>query len=155
MIQRVQTLYLVIVAGLFIALLFLPLAELQSGSSFYLFDVTGLNTFTKPAELVFPTWSMLAVAAVIILMTFVIIFMYKRRVLQMRMCLFNSLVIIGFCILFAFYLWQFNKSPQLPDLKITLCIWASFPVIALILNYLAIRNIGADEALVRSLDRLR
>ena len=29
------------------------------------------------------------------------------------------------------------------------------PVIALILDYLAIRNIGADEALVRSLDRLR
>ena len=31
----------------------------------------------------------------------------------------------------------------------------SFPLVSLILNYLAIRNIGADEALVRSLDRLR
>ena len=31
----------------------------------------------------------------------------------------------------------------------------SFPLVNLILDYLAIRNIGADEALVRSLDRLR
>ena len=31
----------------------------------------------------------------------------------------------------------------------------AFPLINLILDYLAIRNIGADEALVRSLDRLR
>lgn len=155
MIQRIQTLYLLIVAGLFIALLFLPLAVLQSGGSLYSFDVTGLTTFTKPPELVFPTWSMLAVTAIIVLMTFVIIFMYKRRILQIRMCIFNSLVIIGFCILFGYYLWHFNQSPLLPDLKISLRIWASFPIIALILNYLAIRNIGADEALIRSLNRLR
>jgi hypothetical protein len=32
---------------------------------------------------------------------------------------------------------------------------AAFPLIAIILNYLAIRNIGADEALIRSLERLR
>ena len=31
----------------------------------------------------------------------------------------------------------------------------SFPLVNLILDYLAIRNIGADEALVRSLDSLR
>ncbi|MDD2416431.1 MAG: DUF4293 family protein [Parabacteroides sp.] len=31
----------------------------------------------------------------------------------------------------------------------------SFPLVNLILTYLAVRNIGADEALVRSLERLR
>jgi hypothetical protein len=30
-----------------------------------------------------------------------------------------------------------------------------FPLIAIILDYLAIRNIGKDEALVRSIDRIR
>jgi hypothetical protein len=154
-IQRIQTLYLLIVAGLFIALLFLPLAVLQSGGSLYMFDVAGVTTFAKPPELVFPTWSMMSVAAIVILLSFTIIFMYKRRILQIRMCIFNSLVIIGFCVLFGFYLWQFNKSLQLPDLRITLRLWTSFPIISLILNYLAIRNIGSDEALVRSLDRLR
>lgn len=155
MIQRIQTVYLLIVAGLFIALMFLPLAVLQSGDQFYAFEVSGLNTVTNPSELVYPTWSLMAVAAIIIILSFVIIFMYKKRVLQMRMCVFNALLIIGFCALFAFYMWRFSKSADLPGMQFSLRLWAAFPIIALILDYLAIRNIGADEALVRSLERLR
>lgn len=154
MIQRIQTLYLFIVAGLFIALMFLPLAVIHSGDVFYSFDVTGLNTMTTPPELVFPTWSLLAIAAIIILLSFVIIFMYKKRILQMRMCVFNALLMIGFCALFGFYVWKIGSHPELPG-TVSIRPWASFPIIALILNYLAIRNIGADEALVRSLERLR
>ena len=155
MIQRIQTVYLLIVAGLFIALMFLPLAVIQSGDTLYLFDATGLNTFSSPSELVFPTWSLTVLATIISLLSFIIIFMYKKRILQMRICSFNTIIIIGFCALSGFYLWQFGKSPELPEMKISLKIWAAFPLIAIILNYLAVRNIGADEALVRSLERLR
>jgi hypothetical protein len=144
------------VAGLFLALMFFPIAILQSSDHLYSFDVLGLNTITQqPAELVYPTWSLMAIVSIIILLTFVIIFAYKKRLLQIRMCIFNTLLMIGFCALFGFYLWQFGKSPELPDVKINIRIWAAFPLIALILNYLAIRNIGADETLIRSLERLR
>jgi len=155
MIQRIQTAYLLIVAGLFISLLFLPLAVIQSGSTLYSFDVTGLNTIAQPSELIFATWSLMSLAAIIALASLIIIFMYKKRILQMRICVFNTIIIIGFCALFGFYLWQFGKSPELPEMKIHMKIWAAFPLISIILNYLAIRNIGADEALVRSLNRLR
>jgi len=155
MIQRIQTVYLLIVAGLFIALMFLPLSIIQSGDALYSFDVTGLNTLTQPSELVYPTWALMALAAVITLLSFIIIFMYKKRILQIRICAFNTFVIIGFCALFGFYLWQLGKSPELSNMKINLRIWVAFPIIAIILNYLAIRNIGADEALIRSLERLR
>jgi hypothetical protein len=156
MIQRIQTAYLLIVAGLFISLLFLPLAVIQSGDALYSFNVTGLNTITtQPVELVYPTWSLMALATIIALASFFIIFMYKKRILQIRLCVFNTIIIIGFCALFGFYLWQFGKSPELPDMKTNMKIWAAFPLISIILNYLAIRNIGADEALVRSLNRLR
>ena len=153
MIQRIQTVYLLIVAGLFSALLFLPLALVQSGVTLYSFDVFGLNTVIAPITLAYPTWSLLAIAGVIIILSFVILFLYKRRVLQIRMCVYNALLIIGFCILVGFYLWRF--AAQLPEMKITFRIWAAFPIIALILDYLALRNIGADEILVRSLERLR
>jgi amino acid permease len=143
------------VAGLFIALMFLPIALLQSEGNMYSFDVTGLNTVIQPSELAYPAWSLMAIAAIIILLAFVIIFMYKKRILQIRMCIFNALLMIGFCVLVGFYLWYFERSPELPDMKTNIRIWAAFPVIALILNYLAIRNIGADEALIRSLERLR
>ena len=155
MIQRIQTVYLLIVAGLFIALMFLPLAILQSGNTLYSFDASGLNTTTEPSELVFPTWSLMALAAIIALVSLVVIFLYKKRILQMRICSFNTIVILGFCALFGFYLWQFGKSPELQDMKINMRIWAAFPIISVILNYLAIRSIGADEAVVRSLERLR
>jgi hypothetical protein len=155
MIQRIQTVYLFIVAGLFIALMFLPIALLQSEGNLYSFEATGLNTVTQPPELAYPTWSLMALAAIIILLVFAIIFMYKKRILQIRMCIFNALLMIGFCALVGFYLWHFEKLPELPDMKVKIRIWASFPIIALILNYLAIRNIGADEALIRSLERLR
>ena len=155
MIQRIQTVYLLIVAGLFIALMFLPLAVVRSGDAFFLYDMTGLNTLTQPSELVFSTWPLMILAIIIVLLSFVIIFIYKRRVLQIRICIFNSLIIVGFCILFGLYIWQMEKSSTMQEISVSLRIWASFPVISLILNYLAIRNIGADEVLVRSLERLR
>jgi len=155
MIQRVQTVYLLIVAALFTALFFLPLATLQSGDEVFLFDVTGLNSTAQPSELVAPTWSLLALAGIIVVLAFTIIFMYKKRVLQIRLSIFSSLLIIGFCALAGFYLWQFGNSARLPALKIIPAIWCAFPIIALIFNYLAIRKIGADEVLVRSLNRIR
>jgi len=155
MIQRIQTVYLLIVAVLFVTLLFLPLAIISSENMAYSFEVTGLYTLTTPAELVFPTWSFLAIDALIALISFVIIFVYKKRILQMRLCVYNTFLMIGFCALFCFYLYQFNKSPDLSECKIFLRFWVAFPIVALIFNYLAIRNIGADEALIRSLARLR
>ena len=153
MIQRIQTVYLLLVAGLFFALLFLPLAELSAGGVLYSFDVTGLQTLKTPSELVYPTWSLLAIDAIIVLLSFIIIFLYKKRILQIRLCVYNALLMIGFCALAGFYFWQFHQSLDLPVIKIRF--WSAFPFVALILNYLAIRNIGADETLIRSLERLR
>ena len=155
MIQRIQTVYLLLSAGLFFSLLFLPLAVFQSGDGLYEFLVSGLQTTTAEMELVYPTWSLLTINAIIILLCFVSIFMYKRRILQIRICVYNTLLMIGFCLLTGFYFLQFKQSPDLLDLKINFRVWTSFPVIAIILNYLAIRNIGADETMIRSLERLR
>ena len=60
---------------------------------------------------------------------------------------------LGFYGLFAFFCW--NLDSRIDPLSLSLKIALSFPLVSLILDYLAIRNIGADEALVRSLDRLR
>ncbi len=155
MLQRIQTIYLLISAVLFCALFFLPLAAVRAGDVFYTFQVAGLFTSLSPAELVYPTWSLMVIAVIIVLSFFLCIFMYRKRILQIRICIFNILLMIGFCVLTGFYLWQFYHSPDLSNLKIYFRFGGSFPIIAIILNYLAIRNIGADETLVRSLNRLR
>jgi len=155
MIQRIQTLYLLLVAGLIIALLFLPLAVIQSGDAIYTFKVSGLHTVALPVTLIYPTWSLMALAIIIVFLSVLIIFKYRKRIFQMRLCVYNALLMIGFCCLAGFYLWQFSHSQELPDMKINFRFWACFPIIALILNYLAIRGIGVDEAMVRSSERLR
>ena len=154
MIQRIQTVYLLAIVALITAMLFMPLAIIQLNDLFYSFDGSGLNTLTKPSELVYPAWALMALLTIIIIIAFVTIFMYKKRILQIRLCIFNALLLIGFYGLFAFVLWEISKTSgvfHFSSVRLAL----SFPIICLILDYLAIRNIGADETLVRSLNRLR
>ena len=131
MLQRIQTVYLLIIVALTIAILFLPLAVLQSGDQLFTFDATGIST-------------MLALLT---------IFLFKKRILQIRICVFNAILMLGFYGLFAFFYWDLGNQKEIFSLSLKIAF--SFPLISLILDYLAIRNIGADEALVRSLDRLR
>lgn len=153
MIQRIQTVYLLIIAGLTIAMLFLPLGLLQLGDQFYTYDVTGISTMGAEPELIYPTWGLLALTAVIALLSLITIFLFKNRILQIRVCVFNGILLLGFYGLFVFFAW--TAKGQFPDASLTVKFALSFPIVSLILDYLAIRNIGADETLVRSLDRLR
>lgn len=153
MIQRIQTLYLLLIVALSVAMLFLPLAVVQSGNQLFSFDVTGLYTTLGEPELVFATWGLFALTAVMSLLALVTIFMYKKRLLQIRFCVFNALLMIGFYALFGFFIWTFKG--QMTEASVSVKFALSFPMISLIFDYLAIRNIGADEALVRSLNRLR
>ena len=64
MLQRIQTVYLLIIAALTIAILFLPLAVLQSGDQLFTFDATGISTMAVQPELIYPTWGLFALAIV-------------------------------------------------------------------------------------------
>ena len=104
-------------------------------------------------ELVYPTWGLFALAIVISLLALLTIFLFKKRILQIRLCVFNAILMLGFYGLFAFFCWNLDNQKEIFSLNLKIAL--SFPLVSLILDYLAIRNIGADEALVRSLDRLR
>ncbi|MDH6534901.1 DUF4293 family protein [Parabacteroides sp. 52] len=153
MLQRIQTVYLLFIVILFVGMLFTPLALLQSAETFYAFDVIGVNTMAAEAELVYPTWALFVLTAIISLLALCTIFLFKKRVLQMRLCIFNALLMIGFYGLFFFFYWRMKT--EIPAISLQVKFALSFPLVSLILDYLAIRNIGADEALVRSLNRLR
>ena len=65
MLQRIQTVYLLIIVALTIAILFLPLAVLQSGDQLFTFDATGISTMAAQPELIYPTWGLFALTIVI------------------------------------------------------------------------------------------
>ncbi len=153
MIQRIQTVYLLIVAVLNLLVVFMPLATVQADSIFYSFDASGMSTTAPPEALVYPTWALMALSAIVSLLALGSIFLYRRRLLQIRLCTFNTLLIVGFYGLFAFYLWRLAGTFEAFTFNFQIAL--AFPLVSLILNWLAIRAIGADEMLVRSLDRLR
>lgn len=153
MLQRIQTVYLLLVSVLMLSLLFLPLAVLQSGDKLYSFDVFGLSTLLGEKELLYPTWGLLVLDVIAMVIALVTIFLFKKRMLQIRLTIFNTILLFGFYGLFAYMIYGFKG--EFGELVYTLKFAAAFPAVCIVLNYLAIRNIGADEALVRSLNRLR
>ena len=152
MIQRIQTIYLLVIAILAIVNLFFPLAVFQQGNELFTFDLIGISAMNGSGEVVYPTWGLFGLMAVIALIALVTIFLFKKRILQIRLCVFNMLLMLGFYAYFAYMAWDIkNEVGADMSIKFALCL----ELVSLILNYLAIRNIGADEALVRSLERLR
>lgn len=149
MIQRIQTVYLLLVVGLLIAGMCLPLGYFTDAEAVtYTFSSLGINA----GDAFQSSWGLFAILLLSSFVALATIFLYKNRMLQIRMTIFNTILLIGFYLAFiAFYF--IIKG----DLEATFRIhWAlCLPLVAIILNYLAIRAIGRDEVLVKAADRLR
>ena len=131
MLQRIQTVYLLIIMALTIAILFLPLAVLQSGDQLFTFDATGISTMAAQPELIYPTWGLFALTIVISLLALLTIFLFKKRILQIRICVFNAILMLGFYGLFAFFYWDLGNQKEIFSLSLKIAF--SFPLISLII----------------------
>lgn len=152
MIQRIQTVYLFLALVLVLLTSWLPLGEIASGNTIFLFTTKGISN-TASGELIMNGWPLWVMATIIALLHLVIIFRYKKRIQQMRMTTFSILLLIGFAVLNIFFMRSaVGRLPEAASVyKLPLC----FPLVAIIFDYLAIKAIGRDEALVRSVDRIR
>jgi len=148
MIQRIQTLYLLVTGILMSIALFLPLLTFQTGGMVYEMDARQLSGQEETVS----TIGLFIVGILSALTALIAIFFYKKRVLQVKLTRLSTILALLF-IAYAIYL-GFDFSTQL-NAQWHPGITAALPVISVILNCLAIKGIKADEALVRSLDRLR
>ncbi len=152
MIQRIQSLQLVVALAFLVLLFIFPYAVFIDPQAVnHLFDFTGVHASenTGTAVNILPLQILTGVVPVITLGT---LFLFKNRVLQMRLCVFNMLLMIGILILMAWYIYYIKTelSAQV-YYKATLLA----PLLALVFTWLAFRNIRKDELLVRSVDRIR
>lgn len=128
MIQRIQTVYLLLC-----------------------FILSALCVFFEIGDKNHP-WALTAIMALTGVLEFMGIFLFRRRALQMRLCTFCIILLVGWylaLVAFSFILGDGLVGEYRPQL------WASIPFINAILLYLAFRGILHDEMLVKSLDRLR
>lgn len=151
MIQRIQSVYLLLVAILMAAATFSPLLELTGeDKATYIFSSLGIGQLFA---IQYPTWGVVFFAGLSALLALVNIFLYKKRKLQMRVGTLTSLLILFFYVTLYVYFSDYTTEYKLE--------FSSFqfglvlPIVALILNVLAILRIKKDENLVKSLDRIR
>lgn len=157
MIQRIQTVYFLAIAVLSAITFFVPVANLYDPVNLLLYelDYQGLVLTGGDEPLVLnnlATWSLKVISGIIPLVAFVTIFLYKKRVLQVRLSFINMLLMFGYYAILFICLIQGARSMEADwNLRIP----AAFPLVCVVLDWLAIRAIGKDEALIRSLNRLR
>ena len=74
MIQRIQTVYLLLVVVLLVATLFMPLLTLQIGQEFFSMDASGVSSLiNQEATALGTTWGLFALTAIIALVAMVTI----------------------------------------------------------------------------------
>ncbi len=151
MIQRIQSLYILLATGLTTATAFLsPMLFSRTGEVFKLGFMGVFNTAGGDSVYsTVPLTLLLLISAGISLVSF---FLFKNRVLQMRLSVFSLVLMLGYYPMMFYYKMLINK--ELETIA-TFGFPVVFPVVGAILSFLAIRAIGKDEALVRSLDRIR
>ncbi len=151
MIQRIQTVYLFLATVCAVACLCMPVGHFhQEGIA--IADFHNLWLSMADGSRVYAPWAMFVLLLLVAVVSFLAIFLYKRRMLQVRLTLFGSLLLTGYYIVFGVFVYLF-KSRYEADFTLS---WTmAFPAVALILQYLAFRGIMKDELIVRSLNRLR
>ncbi len=93
-------------------------------------------------------------AGIIILISLIELFKYKNRLLQMKLGMVNSLLIV---IVLGVLMWLVfsGQKEWLPNIAGTFGAGLFMPALAMVFNRMAIRSIKKDEDLVRSVDRIR
>lgn len=150
MIQRKQTIYLLLALAALIVCLCLPIGKLTSnamqGAEVAVYNI-GLYTSTGlDAHPVLFT-DIVVVAT----LSFINIFLYNKRKLQMKICVVNIVLCLVWYAYYAFMALSMFKGIGSFSMSFAVCL----PLVAMILLILARVGIKADEELIRSMSRIR
>ena len=150
MIQRKQTIYLLLALAALIVCLCLPIGKQTSnamqGAEVAVYNI-GLYTSTGlDAHPVLFT-DIVVVAT----LSFINIFLYNKRKLQMKICVVNIVLCLVWYAYYAFMALSMFKGIGSFSMSFAVCL----PLVAMILLILARAGIKADEELIRSMSRIR
>lgn len=150
MIQRVQTIYLLLVVAFGVALIWLPVVQFVTpadAAELQIWELSALGG--APLQ---GLWGLLVTTALIPLLALIDIFLFKKRLLQARLNIFSIMLCFGYYGVLAIYIWLAKMSM---GVEWHILPFASFPLVCLVLTMMATRRILKDEALVRAADRIR
>lgn len=147
MIQRIQSVYLLLTTILAVLFLSGTIINFENGTSI---DFLGTGEGKTLSDSSFSVLSILLAA--IPLLSFITIFLYSNRKLQIRLIillLFLILIATGILSWIAYGIITNDQTAAVFTYKLIL------PLLMLILCFLALSGVRKDERIVRSYDRLR
>ena len=155
MIQRVQTLYLLLSITSCAVLLYLPMGSISGQDEIQYF----LNGFSVADDLhtFFNIYPLVALLGITMLIQAISIFDFKNRKRQVIMVQVSLILIVALAVGIMMYP-DIAGIPIdiLPESQMVEFTWnIIFIALPWILTYLGIRSIKKDEALIRSADRMR
>lgn len=161
MIQRLQTVYLALVVILSFVGLISNVGEYfvtgQSIATFSNFTFNATGDF-KGYESAGP-WCLGILLILVIFLSVLSIMLFRKRMRQLRLTIVSTILLVGYVATYALFSYFYKENLALiqpaADVVFHVRLIGIFPVLSIILNVLAIHGIRKDEALVRSLDRLR
>lgn len=153
MIQRKQTVFLLIAAVLVVVCLCTPLGCFTDMNGIGKDTATMYNLWITAADGThnYQVWALFVILLITCPITLFAIFMYHNRMVQSRFCVFNILLTLGWYVVFAVF--ALNMKATYGEFHPSFT--AIFPAVSMILYFMARKAILADEALVRAADRIR
>lgn len=154
MIQRIQTLYLIVIAALLAVTIFTPMAYFTDGTEEFTLNAFALKNAEGVA--VQSTVYMGILLSLAGILPLVVVFLYKHRMLQLRLCVVEIVLLLGSAVMIGIYYYLSARVfSQLEFGAKGIHVGIVLPLVAIVFDVLAIRGIFKDEMLVRSLDRIR
>jgi hypothetical protein len=158
MIQRIQTVYLFLAAIAGLLTFFLPFThftaedvKLAEYAMFGLFNVQS-DVLETSGTFTFPAW---VLGSLSVLLPAIGIALYKNRPLQMKIVRLAYLVDLAYVVYLFFAVDRLYTEYFDSTSSVLYHVGFYLPVAAFAFCFLAIRGIKKDEALVKSLDRIR
>ena len=151
MIQRIQSIYLLLAA------VAVAIAMCITIGSYV--EVDGITHVLKPLGISYAngefqsTWGLFGLLFLSAVISIATIFLFRNRMLQIRMTIFNAVLLVGYYIAVAVFI--FSLKGGMDDASFRPGIGLALPAVSIILCYLAFRGIFRDEVMVKAADRLR
>ncbi len=170
MIQRKQSVYLFLAAAILSISYFFPLAAFIGESDSLILYVFRVVSLVPDSELALSPYFILplfTIVSLVIVMSFITIFLFNKRMLQLILVRFMLLLLLAYIGVFFFYyvdvlsnlsggIAAYPNALVIPSTEIQIPTMAFLvPLVSAVFLFMASRGIISDEKLIRSTDRLR
>lgn len=156
MLQRIQTVYLLLAGIAVLCMLGFPLAAYYiTDTEYYVLSALGMESASGERIELSANWAFFSAIVVIAALIIYSVFQYKKRNHQLKIIRGAYLLLAGLLVGMYFLIEKNAQAAEITAYELHYGISYFLPIVTIIFLFLASRSIRKDEELVKSLDRLR